>query len=145
MSIELAKTLRANPTEAEKRFWRLLFPFRTGGFHFRKQAQVGNYYVDFVCHHARLIIEVDGDQHGTANGISRDEVRDRYLNDRGYRVLRFGNRDVLTNPEGVFRAVAEALGGAQETSSVPPTPSPALPARGRVSERSGFGQEEKKS
>ena len=145
MGIELAKVLRANPTEAEKRLWRLLFPFRSGGFHFRKQAQIGSYYVDFVCHHAQLVIEVDGGQHGTSNGISRDKARDRYLGDRGYRVLRFNNADVLTNPEGVFVVVADALSGVPLARRVRLTPYPALPARGRASEGVGMGQEEKKT
>jgi len=104
-----AKALRSVPTEAEKRLWRLLYAFRTSGYHFRKQSQVGDYFPDFVCHHAHLIIEVDGGQHFTSAGLNHDATRDCYLRSRGYEVLRFSNFDVLSNPEGVFDSIALAL------------------------------------
>lgn len=108
-----AKTLRKNPTPAEAAMWRLLFPFRTGSFHFRKQAPIGPYCVDFACHHARLVIEVDGDTHATAQGIRSDARRDTFLVAEGYRVLRFTNADVLGNPEGVLAKIASELATAQ--------------------------------
>ena len=89
--------------------WRLLYPFRTGGFHFRKQAALGPYVIDFVCHHSGLVIEVDGGQHYAAAGRAADAMRDAYLNERGYRVLRFSNLDVLTNPGAVYASVSEQL------------------------------------
>ena len=61
--------------------WLLLHPFRTGGYHFRKQVAVGPYVADFVCHHARLVIEVDGEQHGKTERA--DAARDSYLHARG--------------------------------------------------------------
>lgn len=109
----LARKLRSSPTEAEKRLWRLLFPFRTGGFHFRKQAVIGPYVVDFVCHHARLVIEVDGGQHWTAEGMGRDDTSDLYLRRRGYDVIRISNLDVLGNSDGVAQMLANALSGRQ--------------------------------
>jgi len=104
-----AQTLRSNPTEAEKRLWRLLYTFRTKGYHFRKQSQVGDYFPDFVCHHARLIIEVDGGQHYTDAGLTHDANRDAFLRSRGYEILRYSNLDVLNNPDGVFDSIALAL------------------------------------
>ncbi|QYO76779.1 DUF559 domain-containing protein [Devosia salina] len=56
----LPRKLRQTPTLAEVRFWRLLYPIRQMGWHFRKQAPMGRYVVDFVCHPARLIVEIDG-------------------------------------------------------------------------------------
>ena len=131
MNSSLAKRLRAQPTAAEKRLWRLMYPFRTGGYHFRKQMQLGSYVVDFVCVHAGLIIEVDGHTHGADVAMSNDAVRDDYLRGRGYTILRFGNVDVLRHPDGVFDIIAHAL-----ADRVAAPPSPTLPARGRVSETS---------
>ncbi|CDP50244.1 DNA methylase, putative [Devosia sp. DBB001] len=106
-----AKALRSTPTDAEKSLWRLLYTFRTSGYHFRKQSQVGDYFPDFVCHHAHLIIEVDGGQHYADAGVVHDATRDAFLRARGYDVLRFSNLDVLTNPDGVFDIVAQSLEG----------------------------------
>ena len=61
----LPRKLRQTPTLAEVRFWRLLYPVRQMGWHFRKQAPMGRYVVDFVCHSARLIVEIDGETHFT--------------------------------------------------------------------------------
>lgn len=115
MATSNAKALRANPTPAEIRLWRLLYPFRTNGFHFRKQSPIGPYVTDFVCHHAHLIVEADGDTHGTATGMARDGVRDAFLVENGYTVLRLSNRDILYNPEGVFAVVSNALDGRQRS------------------------------
>lgn len=127
----LAQTLRRKPTPAEVRLWRLLFPLRTGGFHFRKQAPIGPYIADFACHHARLVVEVDGDTHGTEAGIVRDWQRDAFLSGEGYTVLHFSNHDVLHNSEGVSAVIATAL------SDITPqrretTPLPSSPTRGEV-------------
>ena len=106
MSTELKRKLRSNSTAAERAFWRLLYPFRTGGFHFRKQVQVGSYYVDFACIRAQLVVEIDGDTHGSELTQANDETRDAYLRARGFAVLRFSNDDVLKNPDGVFDVVS---------------------------------------
>ncbi len=132
MTTSLARKLRATPTPAEVRLWRLLYSLRTGGFHFRKQHQLGNYVVDFVCIRAGMIIEVDGETHGDAAAIERDAVRDDYLRGRGFNVLRFTNHDVMSNGDGVMTVISAALTN-RLTGSPGTTPSPALPARGRVS------------
>jgi len=132
MSTDLARKLRRNSTAPERRLWRLLYPFRTGSFHFRKQVQVGEYYVDFACLHAGLVIELDGETHASGLAQSNDATRDDYLAGRGFSVLRFSNDDVMTNPEGVFTVISTAL-ATRPTSQRAATPSPTLPARGRVS------------
>jgi len=109
MSTELEKKLRANSTPPERRMWRLLYPFRTGEFHFRKQEQIGPFYVDFACHHAGLVIEVDGETHYVEGAQQRDARRDAFLRGEGYTVLRFTNDDVMHNPEGVHTLIATAL------------------------------------
>ena len=105
------RKLRSNSTQAERRLWRLLFPLRAGGFHFRKQAPIGPYVADFACHHAKLVIEVDGDTHGTVAGLSHDGRRGAFLRAEGYKVLRFSNRDVTGNSEGVLTVIMQSLAG----------------------------------
>jgi very-short-patch-repair endonuclease len=105
----LARRLRRDATDAERRLWRRLRARQIGNAKFVRQEPVGPYVVDLVCREHRLIIEVDGGQHATD---PRDAVREDWLRERGYRVLRFWNNDVLTNTEGVLESIAQAL---QET------------------------------
>lgn len=108
-----AKSLRKFPSDAERKLWFLLRDKRLGDFRFRRQQPVGPYIADFFCAPARLIIELDGDQHGSADGLARDADRTRFLKSRGYRVLRFPNGDVLKSPamvlEAIYRAVSNPL------------------------------------
>jgi very-short-patch-repair endonuclease len=106
----LARALRRQPTPFEIRFWRLIHPIRQAGWHFRKQAPIGRYVVDFVCHRARLIVEIDGDSHYSDEGMAGDQVRTAFLEGEGYRVLRFTNVDVMENEEAFYLAVEQALG-----------------------------------
>jgi len=119
-----------NSTMPERRMWRLLHSFRTGGFHFRKQEQFGPFYVDFACHHARLVIEVDGETHVFAED---DERRDEFLRHEGYTVLRFTNDEVIQNPDGVFQVVSGALEGRQRNNR-PRRPLPGPPHKGEGEE-----------
>jgi very-short-patch-repair endonuclease len=89
LTIERARELRKNPGEPERRMWFVLYTFRQQGYHFRRQVQVGPYYADFACHHAAVVIEVDGDTHGTDAARAYDARRDAYFHKRGYEVLRF--------------------------------------------------------
>jgi very-short-patch-repair endonuclease len=75
------------------------------GFHFRRQAPIGDYIADFVCHRAKVIVEIDGSQHGEAENVLRDERRTAFLNSRGYRVLRFWNVEVIEGKEEVVAAI----------------------------------------
>ena len=104
-----ARNLRSTMSEAERRLWYHLRAHRFGGAPFRRQAPIGQYIVDFVCHDSKLIIELDGGQHGTLGGAKRDERRTAWLGSRGYRVLRFWNNDVLRNTEGVLELIAAEL------------------------------------
>lgn len=90
------------------------------GTHFRRQKALGPYVVDFVCLSHRLIIEVDGDQHGTDEALAYDARRDAYLKKNGYRLLRFSNREVMTELEAVLDTVFAALAAPTPT----PYPSP---------------------
>jgi very-short-patch-repair endonuclease len=79
------------------------------GFHFRRQAPIGRYIVDFVSFGSRVIVEADGGQHGMPEGARSDKARDEFLRSQGFRVLRFWNSDIDANLEGVMEDVLNAL------------------------------------
>jgi very-short-patch-repair endonuclease len=89
--------------------WRILYYFRQRGFHFRRQVEIGTYFVDFACHRPAIIIEVDGETHAADLAQSNDDARDDYLAGRGYRVLRFWNNEVTGNPDGVYQIIERCL------------------------------------
>lgn len=86
------------------RLWSRLRRKQLKGFRFRRQHPFGPYVVDFFCAEAKLIVEVDGGQHA-----DEGEARTRWLDARGYRVIRFWNNDVLANTDGVLRMILDAL------------------------------------
>jgi len=98
--------MRHVATDAEKKLWRLLRLRQLESFKFRRQAPIGNYIADFVCHERKMIVEVDGGQHAENR---RDEERDRWFAEAGYRVVRYWNNDVLKNPNGVLEALLSEL------------------------------------
>ncbi len=107
----------------ERAMWNILREFRRRGLHFRRQVQIGTYYVDFACHRPAIVIEVDGSTHGSELAHSNDEVRDDYLRGRGYLVLRFWSNDVTRNANGVFLAI-EAVLAEDARCAAPPTLAP---------------------
>jgi very-short-patch-repair endonuclease len=102
--------MRKNPTDAEKRLWAKLRMRQLNGFQFYRQRIVVNYIVDFYCPRAKLVIEVDGGQHYFGKTQKADLKRDEYLVNIGLKVLRFSDRDVLLNTEGVVEYVLQNLG-----------------------------------
>lgn len=116
-----AKSLRREMTDAERKLWMALRGHRFQGLSFRRQAPIGPFIADFVCHRRRLIIEIDGGQHATRP--AHDLRRDTWLASKGYRVLRFWNSDVLRNIEGVLETIVNAIAG-----DIPP--SLTLPLKG---------------
>lgn len=106
MMLHRARAMRRSPTVAERIFWSLVSRDRLG-VRFRRQHTLGPYIVDFYCPTHRLIVELDGGQH---NDSAYDDRRDAWLRTQGYQVLRFWNRDVLTNRDGVGRRLSIALG-----------------------------------
>jgi very-short-patch-repair endonuclease len=107
MPSTFARQLRSAPTDAEIRLWSRLRRKQLDGFRFRRQQRIGPYIVDFFCPDAKLIVEVDGGQHNADE--EKDEKRTRWLEARGYRVIRFWNNDVLSNTDGVVLTVLEEL------------------------------------
>ena len=102
-----ARELRQKQTDAERLLWKHLRNRQVAGYKFRRQEVIKPYIVDFVCFDAKLIIEVDGGQHG--DQIEYDEARTTYLETRGYRVLRFWNNEVLEHTESVLEHICAEL------------------------------------
>jgi very-short-patch-repair endonuclease len=107
-----AKRLRREATDVEQRLWLAVRDRRLGGFKFRRQATIGPFVVDFLCAEMRLVIELDGGQHGAVSDAGRTAL----LEGCGYRVIRFWNNNVLENFEGVLEGILAALNGAVGTS-----------------------------
>jgi len=103
-----ARSMRNEPTRAEKRLWQHLSANQTGCA-FRRQHPIGSYIADFVCLEQKLIIELDGGGHCEPDQIEYDKTRDQFLADRGFRIRRYSNRDVLTNLDGVMKDIVETL------------------------------------
>lgn len=89
------RELRQTTTPMEKRLWGALRKLRPAGFHFRRQVPIGPFVADFACLKARLIVEVDGCQHGDPAHEGRDRGRDALLRRDGFRTARFWNRQVV--------------------------------------------------
>ena len=113
--INNARRLRKEMTDAERKLWSRLRKNQLQ-FHFRRQVPFDHYILDFFCSKANLVIEIDGGQHYTDKGIERDQVRDAYLKENGLRVLRFSNRDIYQNIDGVLQTVYEHLKSYMDTS-----------------------------
>ncbi len=121
---QFARQMRGQPTDAERILWqRLRHDIQIAGSHFRRQALIGPFIVDFASRRAKLVVELDGGQHDTRRAA--DARRTRFIEGRGYRVLRFWNNDVLGNIDGVLSEIQFAL-----TTTPTPTPNPS-PQGGR--------------
>ena len=103
-----ARRLRREMTKAEKLLWSRLRRNQLGT-HFRKQVPFRYYVLDFASVTARLVVEVDGDSHYTKEGIKKDRERDAFLRERGFRVLRFSNYEVVRHTDAVVNQIAEAV------------------------------------
>ena len=113
-----ARALRRNMTDAERLLWRSLRDRQMGGWKFRRQHPIRPFIVDFLCVERKLIIEVDGGQH--ASKVQEDASRAGYLRNKGYRILRFWNNQVLKETDAVLDAILTAL----EDDTPSPRPSP---------------------
>lgn len=103
-----ARELRRAMTPAEKKLWQRIRYRQLRGAQFRKQHAVGTYILDFFCAKAKLVVEVDGDTH--AEQVEYDAERTQWLNEqKQYRVIRFGNNEILQNIDGVLEKILEML------------------------------------
>lgn len=118
---ELARQLRQNMTPAERLLWQELRANRLDGYHFRRQQIIDGFIVDFYCHRAALIIEVDGPIHETQK--EADAEREAVLQGRSLSILRFTNQQVMNSMSSVLREIRAHL-----QSGPTPQPPPNLGA-----------------
>ena len=103
------KELRRNLTPEEAVLWTQLKAKGLDGSKWRKQHSVGNYILDFYCPEAKLCVELDGERHYTFEGAREDDVRTSFLNKNGIRVVRFENRLIWENLQGVIDTIKQEL------------------------------------
>ncbi|GGK31421.1 endonuclease domain-containing protein [Salinarimonas ramus] len=119
VSTQLARDLRKRMTRHEAKLWVALRRLRPAGFTFRRQVPIGPYVVDFACLKARLVVEVDGSQHGFDAHRAEDRLRDTWLAERGFLVARFWNYQVDRELGSVMDTIFARL-------TEPRAPSPSL-------------------
>ena len=102
-----SRELRNNATPAERKLWSVLGNRQLSGVRFNRQVVIRPYICDLVARSAKLVIEIDGGQHGEA--LAYDRARTSFLEVKGYRVLRFWNNEVMANIEGVVETIRQAL------------------------------------
>jgi very-short-patch-repair endonuclease len=107
----VVRKLRRNLTDAERLLWSKLRRKQLAGACFYRQRIIGEYIVDFYCREAALVIELDGGRHFHGEVKERDAVRDAFLKERGLRVVRFDNHQVLKNSEAVLEEIRKAVIG----------------------------------
>ena len=100
-----AKAMRSKMTPAESKLWYHLRNNKLANSHFRRQQIIDSYIVDFYCHSASLVVEVDGSGH--LEQVKYDQKRDEHLTALGLRVLRFYNSDVIENTDTVLEVILE--------------------------------------
>ena len=113
-------------TPAETLLWRYLKANRVDGLGFRRQTPIRNYIVDFVCHSAKVIVELDGASPDFEEQQKADEKRDAFFVSEGFRVLRFTNEQVMSNLEGVLETIRQVVSSRASGLS----PSLTLPHKG---------------
>ena len=102
---KMARTLRRNMTDAEKLLWNRIRGNQLQ-VKFRRQQPLGGHIVDFACFERKLVIEIDGSQHFQSE---KDRIRDRWFEEKGFKVLRFWNTDVLKNVAGVLEVIRKEI------------------------------------
>jgi very-short-patch-repair endonuclease len=118
--LKRAKEMRRNMTPAERKLWAALRRNQLDGLHFRRQQIIDGFIVDFYCHAAGLVIEIDGPIHGKPEQAEYDAERDRILAARGLHLLRVRNEDVIQNLEEVLECIRDARHAGGDLTPQPP-------------------------
>ena len=126
--LDIKRRLRSNMTGPETRLWSALRARQLQGMKFRRQHGIGPYIVDFYCPEQSLVIEIDDDSHANADQIVRDQLRDKYFQSLGLRVIRYFNNDIVKNLAGVLEDLAEKLASGSTSTR------PSLRRRGKDAE-----------
>jgi very-short-patch-repair endonuclease len=108
-AIERARLLRKVETWAEKLMWRWLRDRRFNGYKFRRQQPIGEYYLDFFCEEAELAVELDGSHHGFPDQLKHDTEREKFLQSRGIKTLRFWNSQLRRNAQSIRDTIFNEL------------------------------------
>jgi very-short-patch-repair endonuclease len=108
---ERARKLRREMTDAERKLWYALRAHRLAGLPFRRQVPCGPYIADFLCHAARLVVEVDGATHSTHREIASDARRDAWFALNGFRIVRFTNAEVYASIDNVAETILARIKG----------------------------------
>ena len=119
-SLAYSKELRQSMTDAERILWYYLRNRQLNNLKFRRQEAIGDYIVDFICYEKKLIIELDGSGHLEEKQVKHDKIRDEFLKNAGFDVIRIYNTDVYSNIEGVIDYILLNIEG----NPSPPTPLP---------------------
>src|SRR3954447_6997035 len=119
-----ARSLRRTMTRAETLLWHYLKAHRIDGLGIRRQVPIGSYIADFVCHTARIVVELDGETHDFESRQRFDRTRDAWFASQGFAVLRFTNDDVMKNLEGVVTIIRETAQSRLRRSQDTPLPTP---------------------
>lgn len=98
--------------------WRALKDLPIEGSHFRRQAPIGPYVVDFFCPAKRLILEIDGGHHNEDDVAARDLERQRWLENEGYRVIRFWNSEIAADLNAVLERIYVEIYGSREAEAI---------------------------
>jgi very-short-patch-repair endonuclease len=114
-----ARTLRRNSTDAERILWSELRDHRLNGAGFRRQVPIEGYVADFICHAAKLVVELDGGQHFSEQAEKADATRSAVIEAKGFTVLRFTNHDVMKKRAGVLETIAAAVAERAPTLTLP--------------------------
>lgn len=111
--LERSRQLRVRQTVHESLLWAYLRSRRLGGLKFRRQFPICRFIVDFCCFEKRIIVELDGRQHGEKEHAKKDRIRDEILRTKGYRIIRVWNSEINNNLEGVAERILELAEGKQ--------------------------------
>ena len=104
---EIARKLRKNSTEEERKLWAILRNRKFLNLKFKRQFPIYNYIVDFCCEEKKIVIELDGGQHNEQKNIKKDMERTKIINAEGYKIIRFWNNEINENIEGVYLKLLE--------------------------------------
>ncbi len=100
-----AKSLRKSMPPAENRLWYFIRKKQLNNLRFRRQHSIGPYIADFACLEVKLVIELDGEQHGFDENIKKDKIREQFMETAGWCVLRFWNEEIYKNIDGVRETI----------------------------------------
>lgn len=115
---QVRKLLRNNPTHTEKLLWIGLKESQSG-YKFRRQQSIGNFVADFYCAKLKLVVEVDGVTHDEKSAQEKDKLKEQFLKDNHFKVIRFTDDEVLGNIEKVLKKISKVC----EELDHPPAPS----------------------